>query len=183
LTAGSPTMTTSCWGSSERMQAEPFFHLTVEGAPIAKGRPRMTKRGTVYTPEKTRRYERLIAELTRLRMGARLPTENPCIVHVAAMFEIPHSWTVKRKMQTLAEGGFHTSKPDLDNVAKSAIDGICGERGAILDDKQIVELCAFKSYGGMERLMIDVFEVHNVVDRFSNRWRAWESGEVAVGPV
>jgi hypothetical protein len=35
----------------------------------------------------------------------------------------------------------------------------------------------------MGRLMIDVFEVHNVVDRFSNRWRAWESGEVAVGPV
>ena len=165
------------------MQSAPFFHLTVEGTPVAKGRPRMTRTGTVYTPEKTRRYERLIAELTRLRMGARLPTENPCIVHVAAMFEIPHSWTVKRKMQTLAEGGFHTSKPDLDNVAKTALDGICGERGAILDDKQIVELCAFKSYGGMGRLMIDVFEVHNVVDRFSNRWRAWESGEVAVGPV
>ena len=68
-------------------------------------------------------------------------------------------------------------------MAKAAIDAICGEKLAIRDDKQIIELCAFKSYGSMGRLMIDVFEVHNVVDRFSNRWRAWESGEVAVGPV
>lgn len=161
------------------MQSTPFFHLTVEGTPVAKGRPRMTKTGHVYTPEKTRRYERLIAGLTRLRMGARLPTENPCIVHLCAVFEIPQSST-KRRVQ---QGGPHTTKPDLDNVAKSAIDGICGERGAILDDKQIVELCAFKSYGSVGSLMIDVFEVASVVDRFSNRWRAWESGEVAVGPV
>jgi hypothetical protein len=68
-------------------------------------------------------------------------------------------------------------------VAKTALDGICGERGAILDDKQIVELCAFKSYGSVGRLMVDVFEVASVVDRFSNRWRAWESGEVTVEPV
>ena len=165
------------------MQAEPFFHLTVEGTPVAKGRPRMTKTGHVYTPEKTRRYERLIAELTRLRMGARLPTENPCIVHLCAVFEIPQSWAAKRRVQTLAEGGFHAIKPDLDNVAKAAIDAICGEKLAIRDDKQIIELCAFKSYGSVGRLMIDVFEVHNVVDRFSNRWRAWESGEVTVEPV
>ena len=68
-------------------------------------------------------------------------------------------------------------------MAKSAIDGICGEKLAIRDDKQIVELCAFKAYGRVGSLMIDVFEVASVVDRFSNRWRAWESGEVAVGPV
>jgi Holliday junction resolvase RusA-like endonuclease len=165
------------------MQSAPFFHLTVEGTPIAKGRPRMTKAGHVYTPEKTRRYERLIAESTRLRMGSRPPTGNPCIVHLCAVFELPQSWTAKRRMQTLAAGGFHTSKPDLDNVAKSAIDGICGENLAIRDDKQIVELCAFKTYGSVGSLMIDVFEVASVVDRFSNRWRTWESREVAVAPV
>ena len=165
------------------MQSAPFFHLTVDGTPVAKGRPRMTKTGHVYTPEKTRRYERLITTLTRLQMGARLPTENPCIVHLCAVFEIPNSWTVKRRMHTLAEGGFHTTKPDIDNVAKSAIDGICGDNLAIRDDKQIVELCAFKLYGSVGSLMIDVFEVASVVDRFSNRWRAWESGEVAVAPV
>ena len=152
----------------------PFFHLTVEGAPVAKGRPRMTKAGRVYTPSKTRAYEERIRQLTAIEMVGRSATESPVIVHVAAVFESPPSWSRAKRLAVLQGGAFHAIKPDVDNVVKTALDGICFENGAVRDDKQIVELCAFKAYGPHARLMIDVFEIGSTVDRFSHRWRAWE---------
>lgn len=153
----------------------PFFHLTVEGAPVAKGRPRMTKTGRVYTPSKTRAYEERIRQLTAIEMVGRSATESPVIVHVAAVFESPPSWSQAKRLAVLQGGAFHAIKPDVDNVVKAALDGICFENGAVRDDKQIVELCAFKHYGSHARLMIDVFEIgSSTVDRFSQRWRAWE---------
>jgi len=152
----------------------PFFHLTVEGAPVAKGRPRMTKTGRVYTPSKTRAYEERIRQLTAIEMVGRSATESPVIVHVAAVFESPPSWPKAKQLALLQGGVFHAIKPDLDNLVKTALDGICFENGAVRDDKQIVELCAFKSYGPHARLMLDVFEIDSIVDRFSHRWRAWE---------
>ena len=132
----------------------PFFHLTVEGAPVAKGRPRMTKTGRVYTPAKTRAYEERIRQLTAIEMVGRSATESPVIVHVAAVFESPPSWPKAKQLALLQGGVFHAIKPDLDNLVKTALDGIC--------------------YGPHARLMLDVFEIDSIVDRFSHRWRAWE---------
>jgi Holliday junction resolvase RusA-like endonuclease len=160
----------------------PFFHLTVEGAPVAKGRPRMTRSGRVYTPAKTRTYEDGIRLQTVIEMAGRSATEQPVIVHVAAIFEPPPSWSPAKRQAATGGNAHHSTKPDLDNLLK-VLDGICFENGAIRDDKQIIELCAFKTYGPHARLMIDVFEVDSGVDRFSNRWRAWESAEVAISPI
>jgi Holliday junction resolvase RusA-like endonuclease len=160
----------------------PFFQLTIQGTPVAKGRPRVAQSGHVYTPEKTRNYEQQIRQMTAITMAGRSATKSAVIVHVAAIFEPPPSATRSRRA-LLLEGSIHPIKPDLDNVVKAALDGICFENGAIRDDKQIVELCAFKMYGQNACLMLDVFEVESTVDRFSNRWRAWESGDVAVSPI
>ena len=152
----------------------PFFRLTVEGAPVAKGRPRMTRSGRVYTPSKTRAYEERIRQLTAIEMVGRPATESPVIVHVAAVFESPPSWSRTKRLAVVQGGSFHAVKPDIDNIVKAALDGICFENGAVRDDKQIVELCAFKTYGPHARLMIDVFEIGST-DRFSHLgWRAWE---------
>jgi len=176
------------------MQPEPFFSVRIEGAPVPKGRPRVTKAGHVYTPAPTRVYEIAIQLATRAVMKGREPTERPVVVHVAAIFEPPASLSKKRKQELIA-GEVHAIKPDLDNLVKAALDGISGETMAILNDSQITEICAFKRYGDQSCLMIDVFEIGEIgeiededetekpLDRFTARWRAWQQKDVAVAPV
>ena len=132
-----------------------FLHLEIPGTPIAKGRPRIAKNGHVYTPSKTRAYEDVIRLSTRVAMAGRPPTENPCRVNVTALFQPPDSWPKKKKRDIRV----HATKPDLDNVVKSALDGICFATGAIKDDKQIHEIRASKGYAQDASLMIEVFEM------------------------
>jgi Holliday junction resolvase RusA-like endonuclease len=176
------------------MYSEPFFSVRIEGAPVPKGRPRVTKAGHVYTPGPTRVYEIAIQLATRAAMKGRKPTEKPVVVHVAAVFEPPASLSRKKKRALIA-GEVHAIKPDLDNLIKAALDGISGETMAILNDSQITEICAFKRYGDQSCLMIDVFEIKSEdesededetekpLDRFTARWRAWQQKDVAVAPV
>ena len=180
------------------MQQEPFFSVLVEGTPVAKGRPRVTKTGQVYTPAPTRLYEIEIKLATRAVMKGNKPTEKPVVVHVAAIFEPAASLSKKMKKE-LIEGEVHAIKPDLDNLIKAALDGISGETMAILDDKQIVEICAFKRYGDRACLMIDVFEIKSEdesedededekpLDRFTTRWRSWRKSwqheDIPMAPV
>jgi len=132
-----------------------FLHLEIPGTPVPKGRPRVTRTGHVYTPSKTRAYEDVIRLATRVAMAGRPPTENPCRVNVTAVFQPPGSWSKKKKKEIRV----HATKPDLDNVVKSALDGICFDTGAIRDDKQINEIRATKSYAQDASLMIEVFEM------------------------
>ena len=74
-------------------------YIWLPGQPIGKGRPRFTRTGRVYTPEKTRRYEhRLAGTASNYMMLHQLDcTEKPCKVLIKAQFEIPKSWTKQRK--------------------------------------------------------------------------------------
>jgi Holliday junction resolvase RusA-like endonuclease len=161
----------------------PFFSLDVMGVPVAKGRPRVTRAGHVYTPQKTREYETRIRTATGILMSGRKRTELPCIVHVGVFFEPPRSLSKKKRAELFETGAFHAIKPDLDNVVKAALDGICGENMAILDDKQIIEICSYKTYAEAAKLSIDVFEVTSGVDRFTDRWRAWEQVDFPISPI
>ena len=174
--------TTRSWLESVLADA-PFFSLDVPGVPVPKGRPRVTRSGHVYTPQTTREYETRIRMATGILMSGRKRTELPCIVHVGVFFEPPRSLSKKKRGELLDTGGFHAIKPDLDNIVKAALDGICGENMAILDDKQIVEICSFKTYAEAAKLSIDVFEVTSGVDRFTDRWRAWEQADFPISPI
>ena len=74
-------------------------YIWLPGQPIGKGRPRFTRTGRVYTPEKTRRYEhRLAGTASNYMMLHQLDcTEKPCKVLIKAQFEIPKSWTKAKK--------------------------------------------------------------------------------------
>ena len=165
------------------MADAPFFSLDVMGVPVAKGRPRMARTGHVYTPQKTREYETRIRTATGILMSGRKRTELPCIVHVGVFFEPPRSLSKKKRAELFETGAFHAIKPDLDNIVKAALDGICGENMAILDDKQIIEICSYKTYAEAAKLSIDVFEVTSGVDRFTDRWRAWEQVDFPISPI
>ncbi|MAH46383.1 hypothetical protein CMI37_11165 [Candidatus Pacearchaeota archaeon] len=182
MCSGGSIATTRSWRESVLANA-PFFSLDVPGVPVAKGRPRVTRAGHVYTPQKTREYEGRIRNATMILMAGRKPLETPCIVHVGVFFEPPRSLSKKKRAELFETGGFHAIKPDLDNVVKAALDGICGENMAILDDKQIIEICSYKTYAEAAKLSIDVFEVTSDVDRFASRWRAHEQVDVAISPI
>ena len=166
--------TTGSW-LENKLVDRPFFTLDVPGVPIAKGRPRMARSGHVYTPQKTRDYEDQIRLAAAVRLIGKKPTERPVIVHFAAFFEPPKSYSRTRRTQLFTSGGHHAIKPDLDNLLKAATDAICGENGAIADDKQIIEISCFKTYTEQNAgISIDVFEVAQDCERLQTRWREWQ---------
>src|SRR5947209_15475626 len=51
--------------------------IVIGGEPVAKGRPRATRRGILYTPAHTRKYEAHGRLAAQLAMGERPPIEGP----------------------------------------------------------------------------------------------------------
>jgi Holliday junction resolvase RusA-like endonuclease len=120
--------------------------IYLSGQPVGKGRPRFTRTGHAYTPVKTRRYEhKLAAEASNWMMLRSMdPITQPCRVAILAQFQIPKSWP-KRRREAATAGEVYPGLPDIDNVAKIALDalnGVCFE-----DDKQVYELKVSKRYG------------------------------------
>ncbi len=102
----------------------------IDTPPLVKQRPRMTRRGRVYTPQKTLDYERIVASFYD---GPRF--NGP--VALTACFA-RHYTTV-----TLSDMDAPTQKlrGDLDNYLKAILDGLNGV--AYGDDLQIARLQAY----------------------------------------
>ena len=109
----------------------------IPGKPVPKQRPRVVN-GHAFTPDKTKDFEALVAMQYKLANGKKLT--GPVAVSVAVWYEIPQSWTKKRKAEELLKP--HTQKPDLDNVVKSVLDGLTGV--AWEDDAQVSRISASK---------------------------------------
>ena len=116
------------------------------GQPIGKGRPRFTRQGRAYTPTKTRDYEKRLAAIASDKMvELRLdPITAPCKVHVLAQFEVPKSWSKKRREAAWLQEVF-PGRPDIDNVIKIALDALNGVM--FEDDAQVYKVGATKKYG------------------------------------
>lgn len=98
--------------------------------PIAKQRPRLGKRGRVFTPQRTLDFEALIAEAW----------DGPC-------FDTPCSLTVEFTKDTIKitiKDSVHSSglRGDIDNYVKSIMDGL--NKVAYVDDKLVTEIKAVK---------------------------------------
>lgn len=130
--------------------------IVIDGEPVGKGRPRVNGRtGTIYTPTKTHRYEEAIhiaAKLSKSRIGDAL-----VIAVVTAFSEPPKSWSMKKRAMAAAGAVMKETKPDIDNVVKSALDGL--QPICFSDDKQIVACIAMKSYSERPRLEVELFAV------------------------
>ena len=125
--------------------------ITVPGEPVAKGRPRMTKGGHVYTPAKTVRYEKQIRDCWKAQSGEKL--DGPISAIIVAYYKIPKS--AKKPVQKDMAAGIirPTKRPDIDNVVKT-LDALNGH--AFDDDSQIVEIRAEKRYSENPRVVIDL---------------------------
>lgn len=120
--------------------------IEVSGQPQGKGRPRFTRTGKAYTPDKTREYEsRIQAAAWKAMQEAKLePTERFVSVEIIAFMEIPKSWSKVKRMEAEYGALQHTTKPDLDNIVKAALDGM--EGAVYASDKQVTSIKAKKMY-------------------------------------
>jgi Holliday junction resolvase RusA-like endonuclease len=136
------------------------IRIEVPGAPVAKGRARLTTRGgfaRAYTPAKTSRYEDLIRLAAGNAMSGRSPLEGALRVVVHAYVPMPKSMSLKKRVE--AEAGIlrPITRPDCDNYLKCALDGL--NQIAFRDDAQVAELVGIKAYSEKPRLVVTIEEL------------------------
>jgi len=133
--------------------------FSIPGAPIGKGRPRVTTAGGhahAYTPVKTASYEAFVAQTYKSSFPRQNALTDPIDLVLRAYYPIPTSWPQSKKAKALAEIIMPTVKPDLDNVIKCIADALNGV--AWEDDKQIVSVRAEKHYSPLPRVEVEIWQ-------------------------
>lgn len=131
--------------------------FTVLGAPQGKERPRAAKlrdRTIMYTPKKTRDYEREIATAYRTQCNGMFSGAVQMEIH--AYYEIPKSASRKKVLDMVSDKERPTKKPDGDNIAKAVCDALNGL--AYKDDSQVVDLTVRKYYSKFPHVQIFISE-------------------------
>lgn len=126
-----------------------FLHkveIEISGQPIGKGRPRFTRNGHTYTPEKTKEYEGRIhaaawAKMQELKLK---PISKFCHLELIAFMDIPKSWPKVKRLEAEYGAILPASKPDVDNILKAAMDGL--EGAVYVADSQVTSVNAKKVY-------------------------------------
>ena len=134
--------------------ASRFIIATIEGKPIAKGRPRLGRNG-VYTDAVTKAAETAIG--WELKKACAEPLSGTIEVSLYFTFRAPKSWRKADRERAEEEEEAHVVKPDLDNLIKLALDAANG----ILwrDDALVASIEAHKCYGETEATTFNV-EAH-----------------------
>lgn len=97
---------------------------------------------SMYTDAKTRRYEASVKDIAKKAMAGREPIVGPLAVALRFRIAIPASYSKKRRAAILAGTEPYLGAYDVDNLAKSILDG-CNEV-VFHDDKQVVRLLVVK---------------------------------------
>lgn len=162
----------------KRLDTPVMFRAGIRAVP--KGRPRLGRRGFVYTPESTQHFETQIKVLASTTMGHRLPYSCPVKVTINIIEPVPKSYS---KLQVeLAEAGLILPpRGDLDNRVKAVTDAMNGV--VYQDDDQVGDIVASKRYGstylihvviertGLSSLEIDRYKKQKVNDEHSSSGR------------
>ena len=128
----------------------------VMGTPVAKGRPRVTKWGA-YTPEKTVNYENLVQFSYLQEYKNTDPLEGYLKMEIAFYMPIPKSTSKKNRELMIGWKLLPDKKPDIDNMIKSITDAL--NELAYQDDKQIIEVHAYKYYAEQPRAIVMISNI------------------------
>src|SRR5260370_13861430 len=71
--------------------------IVIGGVAVAKGRPRMTRKGFVYTPAATRKYEAHGRLAAQQAMDGRPPITGPVRAEILVDLPVQVSWSGKRR--------------------------------------------------------------------------------------
>ena len=130
----------------------------VLGTPTAKGRPRMTRQGHTYTPQKTVMYENLVRLEYQRQCGSfQFDRDALLDVRMIAYYPIPKSVSQKKR-QMMADHRIRPMKrPDVDNDCKSILDSL--NQIAYHDDAQVVDCQVRKFYGDTPKVVVTIEEI------------------------
>lgn len=121
--------------------------LNISVRPFGKQRPRMTRTGHAYTPQRTRDYESIIKSTFQKQFPNFKPFESPLLLDITFFF-------IRSKSN---KSEYHIIKPDLDNLIKSICDALNGI--AYIDDRLIISLVARKEYSRFDGISIKITEL------------------------
>ena len=142
------------YANLKRLDTPIFMRAGIRAVP--KGRPRLGRRGFVYTPQSTVDFETQIRVLGSSIMGHRLPYSCPVIVTVRIFEPVPVSYSKLKK--ELAEAGLIVPpRGDLDNRVKAVTDALNGI--TYQDDDQVADIIASKRYGAAYLIHITIERV------------------------
>jgi Holliday junction resolvase RusA-like endonuclease len=113
-----------------------MISFTLEIAPVAKARARVTSHGT-YTPHKTRAFERGAAETMRYLVQG-LPT-----FPLRSALKLDVTFFIPKPKRPKCD--YPVTRPDTDNYLKALADA--GNGIMWVDDSQITDIHARKRYG------------------------------------
>jgi Holliday junction resolvase RusA-like endonuclease len=136
-----------------RAMTEPIT-IIIGGDPVAKGRPRFTRRGISYTPAATRKYEAHGRLAAQEAMGDRPPITVPVRIVAHVELPVPASWSRTRTAAALTGDIRPTTRPDLDNYLKAAMDAV--NTIVVADASLVVEIDARKRYGIQPKLVLTI---------------------------
>ena len=137
-----------------------MIEFTILGEPVAQGRPRAGKtrdgRTIMYDPSKSRNFKQYV-KLVASQNAPKKLLEGPLRARIVIYRETLKSFSKRKK--ELAESKIlrPTTKPDLDNHAKSVLDALNGI--IYKDDSQIVDLSISKFYSQKPRVEVRIEEV------------------------
>lgn len=109
--------------------------VVIPGRPVPKGRPRVGRGGSVYTPQRTREYEECVAWAVKASRGR---VDGPCEVSI--------------RLELLPG-----PRGDLDNYAKAILDG-AEKGGAFGNDRDVVDLRVFVTSPSTEERAVLVWD-------------------------
>ena len=110
------------------------YDLTVPGHPVAKERPRLARNGGVHTPPKTVQFEKMVGN---------------------AWFDKYGETRLEGMVQVWLYFGTKThSRQDVDNLAKSVLDGLERANAFEKGDQQVYKLTASKFPSDVEQTII-----------------------------
>ena len=137
-----------------------ILNIRIPGPGVAMGRPRFNRySGRAHTPEKTRKYLWLVQAIQEKAchgMDLPIPRDTPIRVSIEAVYKRPGT-RFRRKDPDHAL--WKTTKPDIDNVCKSILDGL---QGLWVDDAQVCDIHAIKVMGAIVDLKSKTCELERV---------------------
>lgn len=131
----------------------PAIEFVVPGVPVPKGRPRLGK-NAVYTPAKTKLYERAVGYYAREAMKDVQIATGAVSVEMRFYMPIPTSYSGVKRLKALSGELRHVNKPDCDNILKAVLDS-CNNI-VYVDDNQVCDIAASKFYGEIPHATIKV---------------------------
>lgn len=140
-----------------------MVYFRYNGEPVGKGRPRVTARGGkfahAYTPKKTKDFEDAIRFEFMAGNCEQMPVykrDTPLVAEMTFAFEVPKSYSKKKREACLNGEIRHTRRPDTDNIVKSVLDALVGY--AIEDDASVVKVVAEKKYAEESYVEVGIYE-------------------------